>query len=57
MRIMESRFNPSPDTVALGKADRDPVMRAVRSSEQFAVIESIASWVRVLPLNVVVRMV
>ena len=41
-RIMESRFNPSPNMVALGNPDRDPVMREVRSSRQFAVIEWIA---------------
>lgn len=56
-RIMESRFNPSPDLKALGNPDRDPVMRAVRSSGQFAAIEWIASWVRVLPGNIVARMV
>lgn len=56
-RIMESRFNPSPDLTAIGNPDRDPVMRAVRSSEQFAFIEWIASWLKELPLNLVPRMV
>lgn len=55
--IMESRFNPSPNMGAMDNPDRDPVMRAVRSSGQFAVIEWIASWVRSLPLNIVVRLV
>jgi hypothetical protein len=56
-RIMESRFNPPSDMAALGNPDRDPVMRAVRSSGQFAAIERVASWVRELPGNVVPRLV
>jgi hypothetical protein len=55
--MMESRFNPTPKMVALSNPDRDPVMRAVRSSGQFGVIEWVASWVRVVPGNFVPRLV
>lgn len=56
-QIMESRFYRAPSAMTLGNPNRDPIIRAVRGMDQFATIETVASYIKELPINFVPRMI
>lgn len=51
--MMAGRTDGAPRMVALGNPDRDPIVRAVRSSKEYEIVEWVASWVGALPINFV----
>lgn len=51
--LMAQGVGGAPKLVAADNADRDKVVRQVKASDQYQIIERIASWVRVLPVNFV----
>lgn len=56
-QVMTGKWFQAPTTLVLGNAKRDPVIRKVIGSSQYATVAFVASLVKNLPFNVLPHLV
>lgn len=52
-QLTTGKFSIGAKLVAIGNPERDKLIRAVKAADEYARIESLASWIRGLPINIV----
>jgi len=52
-QMMAGKFSATPRMVAIGNPERDRVVRAVKGSDEYERLKSLASYIKGLPINFV----